>query len=189
MDFSPEEQQEKLKEILAELSPEEREQLVGKQQCPFCLIVQGKIQAKTVYEDSDILAVLDINPANKGHTLIFPKEHATVLQQVPKAIATKLFDVATTLSSAIFDAVHAEGTNILVANGPAAGQTAPHILVNVIPRFQNDAVAIQWNRKKADDEELDKLAESIREKIPKEKKLPEKPVAPKKEIKERPRIP
>ena len=155
--LEPEEQQKKLKELLSTLSEEEREQLVGKQQCPFCLMVEGKIQVNTVYEDEKVLAILDINPANKGHTLVFPKEHANVLQQVPSQIVTKLFEIANKISSAVLEAVHAEGTNIVVANGPIAGQTAPHILVNVITRFQNDAVAIQWDRKKADDEENQKV--------------------------------
>ncbi|HLC22287.1 MAG TPA: HIT family protein [Candidatus Nanoarchaeia archaeon] len=187
--LAPEEQQKRLKEVLAGLSTEEREQLVGKQPCPFCLIAQGKIPAKKVYEDDDICAVLDINPANKGHTLIFPKEHAAILSQVPLPIVGKLFDIANKVATAVFDAVHAEGTNIVVANGPAAGQTAPHVLVNVIPRYQNDTVAIQWNRQKVEESELEALAETIKEKLPREKRPVEKPAVPKKEVKEQPRIP
>ena len=90
MDLGPEEQQEKLKELLATLNPEEQEQLVGKRECPFCLMGQGKIPVKTVYEDGEVKAILDINPANKGHILLFPKDHAGVLAQVPDNIIKKV---------------------------------------------------------------------------------------------------
>jgi len=167
MALGPEEQQEKLKEILATLNPEEQEQLVGKRECPFCLMGQGKIPVKTVYEDGDVQAILDINPANKGHILLFPKNHAGVLAQVPDNIIKKMFSVANKLATAMFEATKAAGTNILVANGPVAGQTAPHVIVNIIPRFEGDKIAIGWQPTKADDAELESLAEKIKNAMPK----------------------
>ena len=167
MDLGPEEQQEKLKELLATLNPEEQEQLVGKRECPFCLMGQGKIPVKTVYEDGDVQAILDINPANKGHILLFPKNHAGVLAQVPDNIIKKMFSVANKLATAMFEATKAAGTNILVANGPVAGQTAPHVIVNIIPRFEGDKIAIGWQPTKADDAELESLAEKIKNAMPK----------------------
>ena len=167
MALGPEEQQEKLKEILATLNPEEQEQLVGKRECPFCLMGQGKIPVKTVYEDGEVKAILDINPANKGHILLFPKDHAGVLAQVPDNIIKKMFSVANKLATAMFEATKAAGTNILVANGPVAGQTAPHVIVNIIPRFEGDKIAIGWQPTKADDAELESLAEKIKNAMPK----------------------
>jgi len=181
VDLAPEEQQKKFQEILADLSPEEREQLVGKQQCPFCLMVQGNIPVKTIYEDEKLLAILDINPANKGHTLLFPKEHAKVLSQVPDAVVQHMFSVANKLSTAVFEATHAQGTNIFVANGPAAGQTAPHMIVNIIPRFSKDSVAIGWESQKVEEKEMDAIAEAIKKKIPKEKPKPVEKKTPVKE--------
>ncbi len=170
MDLEGEDQQKKLQEILATLSPEEREQLVGKQQCPFCLMAEGKIPVKTVYEDNDILAILDINPANKGHTLVFPKDHAQIMSQVPPNIQGKLFEVANKISVAVFDATKAEGTNIFVANGAIAGQSAPHVLINVIPRFKDDGISIGWQPKKADETELESLSQIIKQNIPSDQK-------------------
>lgn len=166
MALEPEAQQKKLQEILAEMSPEEREQLVGKQECPFCLMVQGKIPVKKVYDDDSVMAILDINPANKGHVLLFPKEHASFLAQVPDDTVTHLFKVANKIAAGVFDGMQAQGTNILVANGAAAGQTAPHVIVNIIPRFEKDKVSIGWNPIKIEDSEMDEIAEKIRSKIP-----------------------
>jgi len=122
-----------------------------------------------VYEDAQVLAVLDINPVAKGHALVFPKEHATLLTSVPDATVRQLFSVANKIASAVFEAVGADGTNILVSNGPAAGQTSPHVLVNVIPRLSSDAVKIDFPRKQAEEKELGDLAERIQKHLPKEK--------------------
>lgn len=167
--LSEEEQQKKFQEILATLSPEDREQLAGKQECPFCLMAKGDIPTKKIYEDDTLLGVLDIRPATKGHTLLFPKEHHRVLSTVPEALVAHLFSVANKISTAVFDATNAQGTNILVANGQAAGQTAPHVLVNIIPRFAKDGVVLGWDVKKVDEKELEELSEAIRKKFPKEK--------------------
>ena len=44
-------------------------------QCPFCLMSDGKIKTTKVYEDSKYLGVLEINPSNPGHVLLFPRRH------------------------------------------------------------------------------------------------------------------
>jgi len=169
MTLSPEEQKKKFSEILSKLNEEEKEQLVGKQQCPFCLMVEGKIPVKKVYEDEKVLAILDINPANKGHTLLFPKNHAKIMSEVPEDVVKHCFSVANKISKALVEAVGAEGTNIFLANGAVAGQTAPHVLVHIIPRHKGDKVAIEWDGHKEDDKEMELTAESIKKKIPKEK--------------------
>ncbi|MDP3918724.1 MAG: HIT family protein [Nanoarchaeota archaeon] len=164
--LNPEEQQKKIQEILVTLSPEEREQLVGKQQCPFCLMGKGQIPVKTVYEDDSLMAVLDINPANKGHVILFPKDHSQVLAQVADDLVGHMFIVANKIATGLFDALGADGTNIVVSNGLDAGQTSPHTIVNIIPRYKDDKVAIAWQGQKVEDAEMVELAEKIKAKIP-----------------------
>ncbi len=165
----PEEQQERLQEILSTLTPEEREQLVGKQQCPFCLMAEGKIPTVKVYEDNDILAILDINPASPGHTLIFTKAHYALITELSSDEASKLFTTANKIAKAITKALNASGVNIYAASGPAAGQTAPHVLVNIIPRFENDGIRFGWQPKKLDSDALSEIGKKISENIEKEK--------------------
>lgn len=169
MGLSPEQQQEKLQEIVATLEPEEQEQLFGKQQCPFCSMAEGKIPVVKVYEDSDCMAILDIHPANKGHMLLFPKKHYGMMAQVPDDEAGKLFAVANKLAKAAFEALGAAGSNVIAGNGAIAGQRAPHALVNVIPRFEGDKVVVGWNPAEVDEKEFDSIAAKIKAKIPAEK--------------------
>jgi hypothetical protein len=41
----------------------------------FCKIIAGEIPSTKVYEDDDVLAILDISQTTRGHTLVMPKKH------------------------------------------------------------------------------------------------------------------
>jgi len=90
-------------------------------QCIVCQTIDGKIPAKKVYEDDEVLAILDFNGANIGHTFVIPKEHIPILEQIPSHLIGKLFNVSNKVSSAIFEALGVQGTNIFVTNGITAG--------------------------------------------------------------------
>ncbi|MFH1637963.1 MAG: HIT family protein [Candidatus Woesearchaeota archaeon] len=174
--LSPEEQQVKLQEILAELPEEDRIALTGGGggggagggqqggQCPFCSMAEGKIPVKMVYEDDVCMGVLDINPANAGHVLLFPKAHAQLTTQIEDNDFGHIMKAANKISSALFETLKAEGTNIIVQNGAAAGQTAPHALVHIIPRYSKDGVQVGWQPKKQSEEEMDATLAKIKEK-------------------------
>ena len=46
-----------------------------KEDCIFCKIIKGEIPSTKVYEDEEILAFKDINPAAPIHILVIPKKH------------------------------------------------------------------------------------------------------------------
>ena len=43
--------------------------------CVFCDIVNGKLPSQVIWENSDFIAILDINPNTEGATLVLPKKH------------------------------------------------------------------------------------------------------------------
>lgn len=163
-------QQSELQSFLKTLSKEQYEYLLKQQQggngegssCPFCSIGQGKIPAKVIYEDNEMMAFLDINPANKGHTLIIPKEHFEVSTQMPDKLAERMFLLANKISKKLYDTLEAAGTNIYLANGAMAGQNAPHVLLHVIPRYKDDGLSLTWQGKKADEKELEKIRNDLK---------------------------
>lgn len=167
----PEEQQAKLQEILQTLSPEERAQLMGKQQCPFCMMAEGKIDVVKVYEDVEVLAILDINPANPGHTLVFTKKHNLKIEDMTPYEADRLFTTTYKLTKAVTNGLNAAGTNVYIASGAAAGQTAPHLLVNIIPRFEGDGIRFAWQARKQTEEEIKHVAKKISSSMEEEKPL------------------
>ncbi|MEK6962780.1 MAG: HIT domain-containing protein [Nanoarchaeota archaeon] len=120
-------------EDLRNMSPEEIAELQRKN-CLFCKIVRGDIPAKKVYEDDEMLAILDINPASKGHTLVLPKEHYPLLPLLPFSLFNHLFTQTRNLIAALEKATVNPGVTLFIANGAAAGQQSPHFLFHLVPR-------------------------------------------------------
>ncbi len=128
--------------------------------CIFCKIIAGEIPSATVYEDEDFKAILDVNPAAKGHVIILPKKHAANIFELPKEDAEKVFPVAAKIATALMKTYNCDGINILQNNGEAAGQTVFHLHVHVIPRFKGDDVNIAW--KPGETPDLATVAEEIK---------------------------
>ena len=132
--------------------------------CIFCKILAGEIPSTAVYEDDDFKAILDVNPAARGHVIILPKNHAANIYELPDEDASKIMIVAKKIATAIEKAYHCDGVNILQNNGEAAGQTVFHLHVHVIPRFKGDTVNIGW--KQGDmPEDLDAICKEIQEQL------------------------
>ena len=101
----------------------------------FCKIIDGEIPSTRVYEDDDVLAILDISQTTRGHTLVMPKQHYESLLSCPKDVLTKVMLVAQRIGQAEISILGAKGVNYLANCGEAAGQTVPHFHVHVIPRY------------------------------------------------------
>ncbi len=112
----------------------------SKEVCPFCEIVAGNIQARRIYEDEHVLAVLDISPASPGHLIVMPKKHIRTLADAPIALVTYLASVCKQLSWVALRALHAQGTDIILAQGETAGQHAAHLFFHIIPRRDGDGL-------------------------------------------------
>jgi len=52
--------------------------------CIFCKIIKGEIPCKKIYDDEEMLAFADINPAAPVHFLVIPKKHITSLLELEK---------------------------------------------------------------------------------------------------------
>lgn len=135
----------------------------SRESCIVCQIIENKIPSKKVYEDEHVMAVLDVNGANPGHCFVMPKAHYPILEQVPDMEIAKLFQVSNKISSAIFESLGIQGTNIFVANGIPAGQTVAHFTINVIPRKENDGINLQWQPKQLDEEEFSTVELKLKE--------------------------
>jgi histidine triad (HIT) family protein len=134
-------------------------------QCIFCNLATGQMPSKKIYEDELITAILDIYPANPAHLLVMPKEHKSIISQLPKATVERFGVVAKKLSEVIFKSLRPDGMNIFIANGAIAGQKAPHFIMHIIPRFQGDGVNFEIAEKEAKKEDIDALCSKLRKDI------------------------
>ncbi|HLC60884.1 HIT family protein [Candidatus Woesearchaeota archaeon] len=130
--------------------------------CIFCKIVDGKIPAAKVYEDSKVIGFLDIMPANKGHCLVVPKQHAQTLVEMNEDDLTATITAAKKVANAQSLSFGNAGFNLVMNNGKEAGQIVNHAHIHVIPRFQKDRLRIKWSHLKYEDEEIKEYAEKIK---------------------------
>ncbi|MEM7813779.1 MAG: HIT family protein [Candidatus Aenigmatarchaeota archaeon] len=128
--------------------------------CIFCKIVAGVIPAFKVYEDSETLAFLDINPAAPGHTLVIPKKHAKDIFEIEEP---SLRDVAATTKRIAERLRRALGADVSVLqnNGRAAGQAIEHLHVHVIPRHAGDRLPLAHMGPPATEEALAEMQRKI----------------------------
>ncbi len=114
---------------------------------PHCIlfkIVAGTIPSAKVLESADAIAFLDINPVNRGHTLVVPKAHHAHLSDLSDAVSAAVGALLPRLCRAVRAATGADGLNVIVNHGEAAGQTIDHCHFHIIPRFADDAVNWPW---------------------------------------------
>lgn len=128
-------------------------------ECLFCGLI--KKQANKVYESEHVFVMLSPEPAVPGHMLVVPKQHAPILEAVQDFVVSEMFAVANKVGIAVFEGLGAQGTNVMVQNGTAAGQKHNHTMVHVVPRFENDGLQLGWTPQQASDEELAKLESDI----------------------------
>lgn len=132
--------------------------------CVFCKIVAQEIPAHKVYEDSNVLAFLDIHPTNPGHTLVIPKAHHKDFLDTPPCLQAKLIQVVGQIAPKVMKAVGAEAFNLGVNNGAAAGQLIFHTHFHIMPRFAKDGHKL-WYGKDMGQEELARIAKDIKQGI------------------------
>ena len=135
--------------------------------CIFCEIVAGRSPASFVHRDAMVSAFLDIRPVTPGHLLVVPNEHVASIRDVPATWASQMFEVARQLAQLLSTAgvVRADGVNLYVADGEAAGQDVFHAHIHVIPRFEGDGFVLDagaWTRPAPTRDELDDVAHRLR---------------------------
>jgi histidine triad (HIT) family protein len=133
--------------------------------CILCDIVRGDAPASFVDRDDLVSAFLDIRPVHRGHTLVVPNDHTELIGDVPEAVRDRLFRVGVDIAGAIRRAgLGAEGIDLFLADGEAAGQEVPHAHLHVLPRSRGDGVTIDaaaWREPSPARVELNRHADAI----------------------------
>ena len=110
--------------------------------CVFCAIVAGEAPAIRICEDDDYLAILDIRPFTRGHTLVIPKRHTVDLTDTPPDTVADLVRIGQRIARAARrSGLHADGNNVVINDGKAAFQSVFHIHLHVLPRQNGDKLS------------------------------------------------
>lgn len=133
--------------------------------CIFCDIINENLPSNKIYEDGVCVAILDIQPINKGHVLVIPKIHREKITEYSDDVISHLFVIATKINRAIRkSALKCEAINYFLADGEAAGQEVFHTHIHVIPRFQDDGFGLKFPDSyhvKPERSELEQIAKMI----------------------------
>ena len=104
--------------------------------CLFCKITAGQIPSRKVYEDDELFAFHDINPAAPVHFLIVPKKHMLSLAHVTptdEALLGRIMVLAPKLALEQGCNPYPDGGFRTVVNtGAEGGQEVHHLHVHVL---------------------------------------------------------
>jgi len=128
----------------------------------FSQIIAGTIPCTKIYEDDAVLAFLDIQPVQPGHTLVIPKKPSADARETDPEVFAAVMKTAQNIANALTSSMNCDGVNIAMNCGKAAGQEVFHTHIHVIPRFENDGVMQQPMRGEYEGNESDQIAEAIK---------------------------
>jgi histidine triad (HIT) family protein len=129
--------------------------------CIFCKIVAGELPATIVDEDERTIAFMDINPANRGHALVVPREHSADLLSVDRDDLLAVTLAAQRLAARAKERLGADGVNLVNSCGAVAWQSVFHFHIHVIPRYEGDPLRLPWVPAPGDPEEIAAAAQEL----------------------------
>ena len=103
--------------------------------CVFCGIIDGTRDATVLLETESYLCVLDKYPVTEGHALAVPKTHVQYLNEVDGGA---LYEFLERAIAEVRQQYEPDAMNVGLTDGPAAGQTIPHLHWHIIPRYEGD---------------------------------------------------
>lgn len=161
----PEEQKSPARQQIESMDSEQLESFLEKNQimkessnskndCVFCSIASDKIRSCRIDENEKAIAVLDINPISRGHSLIIPKEHTGNAQKEVLALAEK---VSNNIKKRL------KPKKVEISKSKLFG----HEVINLLPVYENENFDSKRNSAKM--EELEIVREELEKKEKREK--------------------
>jgi diadenosine tetraphosphate (Ap4A) HIT family hydrolase len=102
--------------------------------CPFCTLPESRL----VNASRHGLVVRDAYPVSPGHTLVIPRRHIGSFFDLIPEERTDLLALLDEARKGIDAEFAPQAYNIGINDGPAAGQTVPHLHIHLIPRYDGD---------------------------------------------------
>lgn len=125
----------------------------------FCQIIEGKIPSTKIYEDEQVLAILDISQATYGHCLVMPKKHYTDVLHISEEELASLMIRVQRVAKRILEKLGTKDCNIITNCGELSGQSIPHLHFHILPRYLDDDLRIEY---KNHSYSLQEIAEKIK---------------------------
>jgi histidine triad (HIT) family protein len=121
----------------------------------FTRIINGEIPSYKIAENDEFIAILDVNPNAKGHTLCIPKQEVNKLFDMEEELYLGLMAFSRNVAKALEKAVPCKRVGVAVV-----GLEVPHVHVHLIPLHDMDDMRFQ-RKVQLPEEEFRKLAAEI----------------------------
>jgi diadenosine tetraphosphate (Ap4A) HIT family hydrolase len=113
-------------------------------ECPFCTLQSNRI----LFENASGFVVRDAYPVSLGHTLIIPRRHVGSFFDINFIERENILALLDKAKDDIDKQFNPDACNIGINDGPAAGQTVPHLHIHLIPRYNGDCAdprgGVRW---------------------------------------------
>jgi histidine triad (HIT) family protein len=110
------------------------------EECVFCKIIEGKIEAYKIFEDDKVICILDKKPISKGHCLIIPKKHFNDIFDIDEDDLKQIIADTKKVANLLKTKLNAKGINLLHASDKVAQQSVFHFHIHIVPRYEDDGL-------------------------------------------------
>ena len=100
--------------------------------CLFCKIIEGSVPSKSVYQDEQSYAFVDIHPQAPVHILVIPRKHIGSLAEAAEADQPLLGHLLWVAAEIARAKGLGKGYRIVMSTGPDGGQTVDHLHVHLL---------------------------------------------------------
>ncbi|MGN1371629.1 MAG: HIT family protein [Candidatus Coprovivens sp.] len=101
--------------------------------CIFCKIVKGEIPSKKLYEDDNVIVIMDVNPQVNGHALVIPKKHVTDYIEADNDTINNVFAAAKLMGPTIMNKLGSKGLTCGINYGDS--QAVKHLHLHILPDY------------------------------------------------------
>lgn len=108
--------------------------------CAFCRIAAGSLDAVVLYEDTEVVAFLDISPVRPGHTQVIPRAHVETFEQLSPLLAARIIAVGQALARRMKVVYDVDRVAFVFTGGDV-----PHAHAHVIPmHLSTDVTSMRY---------------------------------------------
>lgn len=104
-----------------------------KENCLFCKIVKKEVPANILYEDDDLMIILDAYPDSDGHTLVIPKKHYEDIYEIDSETLNKIIEKGKYEAKHIMTKLNKTSLTFLINYGDA--QAIKHLHLHLLPNY------------------------------------------------------
>lgn len=123
----------------------------------FSRIVSGEIPCYKIAESDEFLSFLDINPVQKGHTLVIPKQEIDYFFDIDDDMLQRMIIFAKNVARGLKSAIPCKRIALSVV-----GLEVPHAHIHLIPINEVFDASFERPRVKLSNTEFEAMAADIR---------------------------